>query len=170
MPKPELSRILKIIQQNRHDFDDYLGVVGGNESEKPSVVRLIRCKGDKFRIDVGIGDTRRVASAADLGKWWSSHGKRSRPKGRFSATAAASTRKNSLNPKAGWKSSMYPIRPDDDRAAAESNGNSAQYFVELLAYPQTLSLGNLSSAPYITVHLDLKGENGPRRKRSGGTA
>ena len=30
MPPPDLNRILKIVRQNRHDFDDYLAVAGGN--------------------------------------------------------------------------------------------------------------------------------------------
>jgi hypothetical protein len=160
-PPPDLNRILKIIQQNRHTFDDYLGVAGGSESERPSVVRLIRCKGMKFRIDVGVGDTRHVASAADLGRWWWEHGKEILPEGSVLCDGRHIYEHNLVSPKDGWKPLLYQIKPSDDRAATEKNGIFAQYFVELLAYPQTLSPENLSSASFITVHLDLKGENGP---------
>ena len=58
MPPPDLDRIIKIVQQNRRDFGDYLAIAGGNNGPKSSIVHLIRCKGDKFRVDDGIGDTR----------------------------------------------------------------------------------------------------------------
>ena len=61
MPPPDLDRIIKIVQQNRRDFDDYLAVAGGYYRDESYIVHLIRCKGDKFRVDEGMGDTRRVA-------------------------------------------------------------------------------------------------------------
>ena len=29
-------------------------------------MHMVRCKGDKFRVDVGVGDTRHVASGAEM--------------------------------------------------------------------------------------------------------
>ena len=60
-PPPDLARILKIVERNRRDFGDYLAVVGGDNRDRRFAVHLIRCKGDKCRVDIGLGDTRHGA-------------------------------------------------------------------------------------------------------------
>jgi hypothetical protein len=57
MPRADLDRILKIVEQNRRDFGDYLAVAGGDNRDRRFAVHLIRCKGDKCRVDIGLGDT-----------------------------------------------------------------------------------------------------------------
>jgi hypothetical protein len=158
-PSPELSRILKVVEQNRRDFGDYLAVTGENTG---SLVRLIRCKGDKFRVDVGIGDTKHVASGAEMGKWWWEHGREILPEGSVLCDGRCVYEHSYVKPEPWWEPSRNQIRPGDDRtAAAEGSNNSRPYFVELLAYPRALSPENLTSAAFLTVRLDLKGENGP---------
>ena len=75
MPPPDLDRIIKIVQQHRRDFGNYLAIAGGNSEPRSGIVHLIRCKGDKFRVDDGIGDTRHVGSGDEMEKWWWGHGK-----------------------------------------------------------------------------------------------
>ena len=75
MPPPDLDRIIKIVQQNRRDFGDYLAIAGGYYRDESYIVHLIRCKGDEFRVDEGIGDTRHVASGDEMEKWWQGRGK-----------------------------------------------------------------------------------------------
>ena len=82
MPPADLDRIIKIVQQNRHDFGNYLAVTGGN---RPLIVHVIRCKGDKFRVDVGIGDTKHVASGTEMEEWWREHGKEAKTLPRVTA-------------------------------------------------------------------------------------
>ena len=160
-PPPDLSRILKMVQQNRRDFGNYLAIAGGNNRDRHSVVHLIRCKGDKFRVDVGIGDTSHVASAADMEKWWREHGKEVLPDGSVLCDGRRVYEHSLVDPETGWKLSMHQTRQGDARAAAEGTRESAQYFVELLAYPPNLDPQQLTSSPLWTVHLDPTGENGP---------
>lgn len=157
-PPPDLERILKLVQKNRRDFGNYLAVAGGDE---PSIVRLIRCKGDKFRVDVGIGDTKRVTSGTEMGKWWWEHGKEVLLEGSVLCDGRRVYRRSLVGPETGWRPLMIHVRQGDDRATSESVGDSAHHFVDLLAYSPTLSPENLASVPWLTVRLDLKGEDGP---------
>ena len=75
MPPPDLDRIIKIVQQHRRDFGNYLAIAGGNNEPGSGVVHLVRCKGDKFRVDDGIGDARHVASGNEMEQWWRGHAK-----------------------------------------------------------------------------------------------
>jgi len=166
MPPADLDRIIKIVQQNRRDFGNYLAVACGN---RPFAVHMIRCKGDKFRIDVGIGDTKHVASGAEMGEWWREHGKEILPEGSVLCDGRRIYQHSLVGPDTGWKPSRHHIRQGDARAvAAEGVGDSAQYFgdaqqyfVDLLAYPPRLDPQQLASSPLYTAHLDPKGENGP---------
>ena len=161
---PDLDRIIKIVQQNRRDFDDYLAIAGGNTR---SNLLVIRCKGDKFRIDDGIGDTRRVASAADMEQWWQERGKEVLLAGRIVSDGRRAYEHNFVQAQPSWQPSTQQVRlrQGDGRVAAWGFGDGefhpAEYFVDLLAYPQGLSPENLSSEPWLTVRLDPKGENGP---------
>jgi hypothetical protein len=156
-PPPELSRILKTVQQNRRNFDNYLAIAAG--SSRRSTVHLIRCKGDKFRIDVGIGDTKHVASGAEMAKWWWEHGKETLPEGVVLGDGRRIYQHDYVERDPWWKPSMQSVRQGDGRGAA-AGMREAQYFVELLAYPVNLDLNTLS-LPQYAAHLDPKGENGP---------
>jgi hypothetical protein len=158
-PPPDLSRILKIVRQTRCDFDNYLAVASGNAVYRPGTVYLVRCKGDKFRIDVGPGVTKYVASGAEMEKWWRERGKEILPKGSVLCDGRRLYEHSLVNPEAGWKPSMHQVRSGDGRSAAAGMRES-EYFVELLAYPVNLDLHTLS-LPQYTAHLDPKGENGP---------
>jgi hypothetical protein len=164
-PPPDLTRILKIVRQTRRDFDDYLAIAGGNgghggsSENSPFVVHMIRCKGDKFRVDAGIGDTRRVASGAEMEQWWQEHGKESLPEGSVLCDGRRLYERSRASAEAGWKPSMHSVRQGDGRGAAAGIRES-KYFVELLAYPVNLDLHTLS-LPQYTAQVDPKGENGP---------
>ena len=162
-PPPDLERIIKIVRQNRRDFGDYLAVAGGNTR---STVRLIRCKGDKFRVDVGVGDIRHVASTDQMEQWWQEHGREAFLQAAILSDGRRVDEHSLVRPELGWKPLPAHIKQGDGRAAAEGTGNAgerfAEYFVDLLAYPSNLvDLQNLASWPLYTVHLDPKGENGP---------
>jgi hypothetical protein len=162
MPSPDLDRIIKIVQQNRRDFGDYLAIANGNGA---SIVHVIRCKGDKWRIDDGIGDTRHVASVADMELWWQERGKEVPLEGRVLSDGRRAYEHNFVQPRPWWQPSTQQVRQGDGRAAAWGLGDGefhpVKYFVDLLAYPPGLSPENLSSQPWLTVRLDPKGENGP---------
>lgn len=162
-PPPDLSRILKIVQQNRRGFGDYLAVASGANSNKPFLVRLIRCKGNKFRVDVGVGDTKHVASGADMGRWWQRHGKELLLAGTALCDGRRVYEHNPVHPEAGWKPLAAYIRQGDERAAAAAAGlrGAGRYLVDLLAYPRRLDPQDLASSSRWTAHLDPKGENGP---------
>ena len=157
-PSADLSRISKIVQQNRRDFGDYLAIAGGNNENRPSVVHLIRCKGDKWRVDTGIGYTKRVASSADLGRWWQEHGPETLPEGLALCDGRRVYWHSLVHPEAVWQPSMNRFRLGDDRAESQTCIGEADYFVELLAYPPHKFL---TTSPFDTVRLDPKGENGP---------
>ncbi len=159
MPPPELDRIIKTVQQNRRDFGNYLAIAGGNTR---SSVHVIRCKGDKFRIDVGVGDTSHVASGAEMEKWWREHGREVLPEGSVLCDGHRIYEHSFVHPEPWWKPSMDPIRQGDGRAAVvEGISRSAEYLVELLAYPPRLDPQQMASSPLWTTHFDAKGENGP---------
>ncbi len=141
-PPAELSRILKLIEQNRCNFGDYLAVSGDNSKEAMNV-RIVQCKGEKLRVDMcgteqyiqrndkkeRVGKSVRVASAADLRNWWREYGEEIKTSG-----------------------VLQPLTRRDKYAG--------RYRVELLAYPPTLDLQQLASS-LVTAHLDPKGQNGP---------
>jgi hypothetical protein len=161
MPPPELTRILKIIEKNRQDFGDYLAVAGGNNQHRPFDVQLVRCKGGKFRVDVGVGDVRRVASAADMETWWRERGSEILLEGASLFDGRRLYEHTPVKPETLWEPSTYTIRPGENRGVVESYSKSAAYFVELLAYPRDLDPQNLASSSRRTARLDPKGENGP---------
>ena len=159
MPPPELDRIIKIVQQNRRDFGNYLAIAGGNTR---SSVHLIRCKGDKFRIDVGVGDTSHVASGAEMEKWWREHGREVLPEGSVLCDGRRIYEHSFVHPEPWWKPSMDPIRQGDGpRRCGRASADAAEYLVELLAYPPRLDPQQMASSPLWTTHFDAKGENGP---------
>ena len=158
MPPPELDRIIKTVQQNRRDFGNYLAIAGGNTR---SSVHVIRCKGDKFRIDVGVGDTSHVASGAEMEKWWREHGREVLPEGSVLCDGHRIYEHSFVHPEPWWKPSMDPIRQGDGRTVVEGISRSAEYLVELLAYPPRLDPQQMASSPLWTTHFDAKGENGP---------
>jgi hypothetical protein len=157
-PPPDLSRILKLVEQNRREFGDYLAVAGGN---RRLTVHLIRCKGDKFRVDVGIGETQHVASGTEMKEWWREHGQEVLPAGSVLCDGRRVYQQSLGSPETGWKPIRDHIKQGDARAAAAGIGHAAQYFVDLLAYPPRLDPQQLASSPLYTAHFDLKGENGP---------
>ena len=130
-------------------------------------MHLIRCKGDKFRVDDGIGDTRHVASGDEMEKWWREHGKEILLAGSALCDGRRVYEHSFVRPGPWWKPSTDQVSQGDERAAAEgvrvSAGisNAAEYFVDLLAYPPRLDLQQLASSPLWTAHFDPKGENGP---------
>ncbi len=161
MPPADLDRIMKIVQQNRRDFGDYLAIAGGDNRDRRSIMHMIRCKGDKFRVDTGIGDTKHVASATEMGKWWRERGREVMPTGSVLCDGRHVYQYSFVSPETGWQPSMHHIRQGDERAVAAGGGNWAHHFVDLLAYPLNLGLQSLASSPLYTAHLDPKGENGP---------
>ena len=167
MPPPDLDRIIKIVQQHRRDFGDYLAIAGGYYRDRSYIVHLIRCKGDKFRVDEGIGDTRHVASGDEMEKWWRGHGKDILLAGAALCDGRRVYEHDFVRTEPWWKPLTYQVSPGDGRAAAAgvrvSAGISyaAEFFVELLAYPPRLDPQQLASSPLWTTHFDPKGENGP---------
>jgi hypothetical protein len=160
---PDLDRIIKIVRQNRRDFGNYLAVAGG---DNPSIIHVVRCKGDKFRVDVGIGDIKRVASGADMEKWWQEHGREVLLEGSVLCDGRRIYQHSPVHSETWWKPSIQQqITQGDGRAAAEGvragNCDAGEYFVDLLAYPPRFDPQQLASSPLYTVHLDPKGENGP---------
>jgi hypothetical protein len=164
LPPPDLDRIIKIIQQHRRDFGDYLAVANGSRS---SLVNVIRCKGDKFRVDEGTGDTRRVASGDEMEQWWRAHEKDLILQGAALGDGRRVYDHDFVHSEPWWKPSMYQVSPGEGRAAAAgvrvSAGISyaADYLVDLLAYPPRLDPQQLASSPLWTTHFDPQGENGP---------
>lgn len=155
MPPADLDRVIKIVRKKRRDFGNYLAIACG---DRPLIVHLIRSKGDKFRVDVGIGDTKHVASGTEMEEWWREHGKEVLPEG---SVLYDGRRVYHYDPKTGWNPSMHDISPGDARAAAQGIDESVKYFVDLLAYPPNLDLQSIASSPLCTARLDPKGENGP---------
>jgi hypothetical protein len=168
-PPPDLSRILKLVEQNRREFGNYLAVAG-DDSKSVMNMRIIRCKDGKLRIDMcgteqyfqrngkmeRVGKYVRVKSPADVSNWWRAYGKDMQT----SPALLYDGREVYRGAGSGWKPDPY-LRWDDRRLGAESAVDSGQYLVELLAYPRTLSPEELASASFYTAHLDPKGENGP---------
>jgi len=157
-PPPELNRILKTVEANRRSFGDYLAVVSGNYLRP---LRLIRCKGNKFRVDVGMGEPKSAASAADLEKWWRTHARETLPQGAVVCDGRRVYLRDVLaRQDSGWKL-FCPVTPGEERSRAMSIGESSQCMVDLLAYPPNLDPQNVAFSPQYTAHLDPKGENGP---------
>jgi hypothetical protein len=156
-PPADLSRILKIVEQNRRNFGDYVAVVYGNKEGRPNVVHLVRCKGDKWRIDTGVGCTKHIASGADLATWWQEHGPETLPEGMALCDGRDVYDYSQVHDKTGWQSRMHHCRPGDERAESQRL-IGADYFVELAAYPPNKFV---TASPDYTVRLDPKGENGP---------
>jgi hypothetical protein len=167
MPPPDLDRIIKIVQQNRRDFGDYLAIAGGNNRDESYIVHLIRCKGDKFRVDEGIGDTRHVASGNEMEQWWRGRGKEILLAGAALCDGRRVYEHSYVRTEPWWKPLTDQVSQGDGRAAAAgvrvSAGvsNAAEFFVDLLAYPPRLDPQQLASSPLWTTHFDPKGENGP---------
>ena len=167
MPPPDLDRIIKIVQQHRRDFGDYLAVAGGYSRDESYIVHLIRCKGDKFRVDEGIGGTRHVASGDEMEQWWRERGKELLLAGAALSDGRRVYEHSFVKSEPWWKPSMDHVSQGDGRAAAAgvrvSAGisNAAEFFVDLLAYPPRLDPQQLASSPLWTTHFDPKGENGP---------
>ena len=109
MPPPELDRIIKIVQQHRRDFGNYLAIAGGN-SQHIGIVHLIRCKGDKFRVDDGIGDTRHVASGDEMEKWWWGHGRELLLEGTALSDGRRVYEHSYVEPEPWWKPAMHQVR------------------------------------------------------------
>ena len=118
MPPPDLDRIMKIVQQNRRDFGDYLAVAGGYNRDESYIVHLIRCKGDKFRVDEGIGDTRHVASGDEMEQWWRGRGKEILLAGAALCDGRRVYEHNYVRPEPWWKPSMDQVSQGDGRTAA----------------------------------------------------
>ena len=74
-------------------------------------MHLIRCKGDKFRVDAGIGDTRHVASGDEMEQWWQEHGKEILLEGAVLCDGRRVYEHRPVRPEAGWKPSMAPSQP-----------------------------------------------------------
>jgi hypothetical protein len=162
MPPPDLDRIIKIVQQHRRDFGNYLAIAGGSMP----LVHVIRCKGDKFRVDEGIGDARHVASRDEMEQWWRGHGKELLLEGAGLSDGRRVYEHDFVHPEPWWKPSMYQVSQGDGRAAAadvrvSAGISAAEYFVDLLAYPPRLDPQQLASSPLWTTHFDPTGENGP---------
>ncbi len=160
-PPPDLDRILKLVEQNRRDFGDYFAVAGGDNRNRHFAVHLVRCKGNKSRIDVGLGDTRHVASGTEMEQWWQEHGRDVMPVGAVLCDGRRLYQRSFVGREAEWKPSDRRIREGSERAAAAGIGITAGHYVDLLAYPSTLSPEELASAPFLTARLDPTGENGP---------
>ena len=142
--RPTLDRIMKIVQQNRRDFGNYLAVSGDNSREALNV-HIVRRKGEKLRVDLcgaeqyiqrrkmeRVGKSVPVASAADLRNWWREYGEEIKTSGVL-------------------------------QRLSRRESNAGRYRVELLAYPQTLTfnLQQMASSSLVTAHLDPQGQNGP---------
>jgi hypothetical protein len=167
LPPPDLGRIIKIVKQNRRDFGDYLAIAGGKDPHRPWMVHLIRCKGDKFRVDEGIADARHVASGDEMEKWWRGQGKEVLLAGSVLCDGRRVYEHSFVHPGPRWEPSGYHVSQGDGRGAAQgvrvSAGisNAAEYLVDLLAYPPRLDPQQLASSPLWTTTFDPKGENGP---------
>jgi len=167
LPPPDLDRIIKIVQQNRRDFGDYLAVAGGYNRDESHIVHLIRCKGDKFRVDEAIGDTKHVASGDEMGKWWRGRGKEILLAGAALCDGRRVYEHSYVRTEPWWKPLTDQVSQGDGRAAAAgvrvSAGisNAAEFFVDLLAYSPRLDPQQIAALPFWTTHFDPKGENGP---------
>jgi hypothetical protein len=159
---PELKRIAGIVQQNRRDFGDYCAIASGSDKDRPNVVYLVRCKGNKWRVDTGVGDTKHVASAADLEKWWRRHGRHALPEGVALCDGRQAYTHSLARPNMGWERWPGYIQQGNGRAGAQSIRDAGDHLVELLAYPPSLDPQRLAASPtWRTVRLDPKGEDGP---------
>jgi len=154
-PPPDLKRILKIVEENRRNFGEYLAVAG-----RGGMIRLIRCKGGKFRVDIGMGEVKFVATASDLEKWWREHARETLPQGAILCDGRNVYNRDPGQPKQGWKP-FAPVREGEGRTWAESFGNASGCLVDLVAYPGNLDLQSVAFSPQYTALLDAKGENGP---------
>jgi len=167
MPSPDLDRIIRIVQQHRRDFGDYLAVAGGYNRDESYIVHLIRCKGDKFRVDDGIGYAMHVASGDEMEQWWRGYGREILFEGMALCDGRRVYEHSFVPPEPWWKPSTHQVSQGDARAAAAGVRLSAgvnyaaEFFVELLAYPPRLDPQQLASSPLWTTHFDPKGENGP---------
>jgi len=140
----DLDRIMKIVQQNRRDFGNYLAVSGDN-SGKALGIHIVRRKGEKLRVDLcgaeqyiqgrkmePAGNSVRVASTAELQNWWRENAEEIKTSGVL-------------------------------QRLSRGESDSGRYRVELLAYPRTftVNLQLMASSSLVTAHLDPKGQNGP---------
>ncbi|MBC8871449.1 MAG: anti-sigma factor [Planctomycetes bacterium] len=145
MPPAELERIIKIVEQNRHEFDNYLAVSGDNSREATNIY-IVRRKGEKLCVDTcgmeqyiqrdgekeRVGKSVDVSSSADLKNWWREYGEEIK-------TSGVLRRLNRREIDAG------------------------RYRVESLAYPRsfTHNLQQMASSSLVTAQLDPKGQDGP---------
>ena len=177
-PPADLDRILSVIERNRRDFGDYLAVAGDNENHVMSL-RIVRCKGDRLRFDGcltecymprpssvkmdHLGKRVPITSPDVIQNWWQQYAGQYQAAGALQKIALYDGREIYLtDPSApnGWKPDRRLLRKGK-YDVAEGIGGMRAILVELLAYPQTLSTGNLSSASFVTARLDPKGEGGP---------
>ncbi len=166
LPPPDLERIIKIVQRNRRDFGDYLAIAGGDGQPKPGLMHLVRCKGDKFRVDDGIGGARHLASGEELEKWWRGHGKDLLLEGTALGDGRRIYEHSYVRSEPWWQPAMHrprPVRRGGAVGVRISGGvsDASDFFVDLLAYPPRLDPEQLASTAQWTTHFDPQGENGP---------
>ena len=118
MPPPDLDRIIKMVQEHRRDFGNYLAIAGENNEPGPGIVHLIRCKGDRFRVDGGRGNTRHVGSGDEMKEWWWGHGKDVLFEGTVLSDGGRVYEHSFVNPEPWWKPTTNQVRRGDGRAAA----------------------------------------------------
>jgi hypothetical protein len=160
-PPADVSRILQTVETNRRDFGDYTAV-----SSHGIMVRVVHCKGEKWRVDVcmNLGSATAIGSAADLEELWRNRPKNAEMSGVLLCDGRQVFRQNIGNTagpgeRSGWKAERR-VDLDGGRGVAVSFGDSAMAMIEFVAFPPGLC-SQLTSVPVHTVRLDPHGENGP---------
>ncbi len=162
-PPADVRRILQTVERNRSGFGDYTAV-----SSHGIMVRVVRCKGEKWRVDVcvteDLGSATAISSAGDLEKLWRNRPKNAEMSGVLLCDGRQVFRQNIGNTagpekSSGWKAERR-AGVDGGRGVGASFGDSARALIELVAFPPGLC-SQLTSVPVHTVSFDPRGENGP---------
>ncbi len=165
LPSAELTRVLKAIDQGRHDLDNYFAIVASSPNDLP---RLVWRKGDKWRVDICQPTEQtdyvdRVEPGSDMLKWW-----RERLKlfcimpylvcdGR-QIDRCGIEMEDGKPASSGWK--LVEKVWGRDHSGNSSLCRAPLYLVELRAYPTNLSAKS-GTWLHCTIRLDPRGENGP---------
>ena len=165
LPADDLKRILKAVDQGRHDLDNYFAVVAKSPNYFPT---LVWRKGDKWRIDVcqltGRNYFPTIAPGTDMAKWWRSRRKLFYTMPYLVCDGHRIDRcgiemKDGKPASSGWK--FVENVSGRDNTGESSQCDSERHLVELSAYPGNLSTKVAAFSSRYTIHLDPHGENGP---------
>ena len=138
----------------------------GREQPRDHGVRIVRCKGEKWRVDVcvteDLGSATAISSAGDLEKLWRNRPKNAEMSGVLLAMGGSfppEHRQYRRPRRPGWKAERQ-AGVDGGRGVGACVGDWARALIELVAFPPGLC-SQLTSVPVHTVSFDPRGENGP---------